>query len=124
NKYILKAHLHEVSAEHFQKSQDIMLLPNLPYYLTTPIFFKFLQQQLPLPPFLLIIQKQLAHPLPPKPPTKHYPSLSIPIQYYTHLQTLITLPPTLFLPQPNLHSPLIPLLKRPKPILQVKHHKF
>ena len=46
NKDVLKADVHEVFSEQFEEGQDVMVVANLPYYITTPILFKLLEEKL------------------------------------------------------------------------------
>ncbi|WP_398572925.1 rRNA adenine N-6-methyltransferase family protein, partial [Staphylococcus epidermidis] len=74
-------------------------------------------------PFLLMMQKHLPQPFNPQVPTKPYPSLSILPQYYTHTTKLLTLPKTLFIPPPNLHSILLKFIQRQQPLLHLHHQQ-
>lgn len=124
NKDVLKADVHEVFSEQFEEGQDVMVVANLPYYITTPILFKLLEEKLPVRGFVVMMQKEVGDRLAAKPGTKEYGSLSIAIQYYTEVETVMTVPRTVFVPQPNVDSAIIRLLKRPKPVVEVKDENF
>ena len=53
NKDVLKADVHEVFNEQFEEGQDVMVVANLPYYITTPILFKLLEEKLPVRGFVV-----------------------------------------------------------------------
>ncbi|MGR5902923.1 16S rRNA (adenine(1518)-N(6)/adenine(1519)-N(6))-dimethyltransferase RsmA [Bacillus cereus] len=124
NKDVLKADVHEVFNEQFEEGQDVMVVANLPYYITTPILFKLLEEKLPVRGFVVMMQKEVGDRLAAKPGTKEYGSLSIAIQYYTEVETVMTVPRTVFVPQPNVDSAIIRLLKRPKPVVEVTDETF
>lgn len=124
NKDVLKADVHEVFSEQFEEGQDVMVVANLPYYITTPILFKLLEEKLPVRGFVVMMQKEVGDRLAAKPGTKEYGSLSIAIQYYTEVETVMTVPRTVFVPQPNVDSAIIRLLKRPKPVVEVTDETF
>ncbi|HDR7634805.1 MULTISPECIES: 16S rRNA (adenine(1518)-N(6)/adenine(1519)-N(6))-dimethyltransferase RsmA [Bacillus] len=124
NKDVLKADVHEVFSEQFEEGQDVMVVANLPYYITTPILFKLLEEKLPVRGFVVMMQKEVGDRLAAKPGTKEYGSLSIAIQYYTEVETVMTVPRTVFVPQPNVDSAIIRLLKRPKPVVEVTNETF
>ena len=63
-----------------------MVVANLPYYVTTPIIMKLLEEQLPIRGIVVMLQKEVADRISAKPGTKDYGSLSIAIQYYTELR--------------------------------------
>ncbi len=64
--------------------KDIMVVANLPYYVTTPILMKLLNDRLPIRGFVVMMQKEVADRITAKPGTKEYGSLSIAIQYYVY----------------------------------------
>ena len=80
---ILKADVGQVIDEEFADIQDLMVVANLPYYVTTPIILKLLSENLPIRGIVCMLQKEVADRIAAKPGTKEYGSLSIAIQYYT-----------------------------------------
>jgi 16S rRNA (adenine1518-N6/adenine1519-N6)-dimethyltransferase len=121
---ILKANVMQVIVEEFQGIDDIMVVANLPYYVTTPIILKLLTENLPIRGIVVMLQKEVADRISAKPGTKEYGSLSIAIQYYTEAETVMSVPKTVFMPQPNVDSAVIRLLKRNKPIVEVIDEQF
>lgn len=121
---VLKADVASVVKEEFGDNQDIMVVANLPYYVTTPILMKLLTDDLPLRGIVVMLQKEVADRIAAKPGTKDYGSLSIAIQYYTEAETVMIVPKTVFIPQPNVDSAVIRLLKRPKPAVDVTDETF
>jgi 16S rRNA (adenine1518-N6/adenine1519-N6)-dimethyltransferase len=121
---ILKADVQHVIETEFKEVNDIMVVANLPYYVTTPILLKLLTEQLPLKGIVVMLQKEVADRISARPGTKEYGSLSIAIQYYTQAETVMIVPKTVFTPQPNVDSAVIRLLKREKPVVEVKNEDF
>ncbi len=121
---ILKANVNHVIEEEFEGFTDLMVVANLPYYVTTPIIMKLLEDQLPLRGIVVMLQKEVADRIAASPGTKEYGSLSIAIQYYTKAETVMTVPRTVFVPQPNVDSAIIRLTKREKPAAEVKNETF
>ncbi|PLT32639.1 16S rRNA (adenine(1518)-N(6)/adenine(1519)-N(6))-dimethyltransferase RsmA [Bacillus sp. V5-8f] len=121
---ILKADVHHVINEEFQNVQDLMVVANLPYYVTTPIILKLLTDNLPIRGMVVMLQKEVADRIAAQPGTKEYGSLSIAIQYYTKAETVMIVPKTVFVPQPNVDSAVIRLSVREKPIVEVKNEEF
>ena len=121
---ILKANVEQVIAEEFTDHQDIMVVANLPYYVTTPIILKLLSENLPIRGIVCMLQKEVADRIAAKPGTKEYGSLSIAIQYHTIAETVMVVPKTVFVPQPNVDSAVIRLIKREKPIVEVRDEEF
>lgn len=121
---ILKANVEQVIAEEFTDQQDLMVVANLPYYVTTPIILKLLSENLPIRGIVCMLQKEVADRIAAKPGTKEYGSLSIAIQYHTIAETVMIVPKTVFVPQPNVDSAVIRLTKREKPAVEVRDEEF
>lgn len=121
---ILKADVKKMMEEEFQGVEDVMLVANLPYYVTTPIIMKILEDHLPIRGIVVMLQKEVAERISAKPSTKEYGSLSIAIQYYTVPEVVMIVPKTVFMPQPNVDSAVIRLTKRERPLVTVKDEEF
>lgn len=121
---VLKADVGQMIEEEFAGMNDIMVVANLPYYVTTPIIMKILEEHLPIRGLVVMLQKEVAERISAKPGTKEYGSLSIAIQYYTKAEVVMIVPKTVFMPQPNVDSAVIRLLKREEPAVKVKDESF
>jgi 16S rRNA (adenine1518-N6/adenine1519-N6)-dimethyltransferase len=121
---VLKANVKEVIQDEFGEEQDIMVVANLPYYVTTPILMKLLEERLPLRGIVVMLQKEVADRMAAAPNSKEYGSLSIAVQYYTEAKTVMTVPKTVFVPQPNVDSAVIRLTRRIKPAVSVLDESF
>ena len=121
---ILKADVVKVIEEEMPGVNDIMVVANLPYYVTTPILMKLLNDRLPIRGFVVMMQKEVADRITAKPGTKEYGSLSIAIQYYCTAEVAMIVPKTVFMPQPNVDSAVIRLIKHDKPPVTVINEDF
>jgi 16S rRNA (adenine1518-N6/adenine1519-N6)-dimethyltransferase len=121
---ILKADVKAIMEEKFQDVEDVMVVANLPYYVTTPIIMKFLEEKLPIKGIVCMLQKEVADRISSGPGTKDYGSLSIAVQYYTEAETVMTVPRTVFVPQPNVDSAVIRLTVRKTPLVNPISEKF
>lgn len=121
---ILKADVEKVIAEEMPGIEDIMVVANLPYYVTTPILMKLLNDRLPIRGFVVMMQKEVADRITAKPGTKAYGSLSIAIQYYVTAEIAMVVPKTVFMPQPNVDSAVIRLIKHETPPVTVIDEDF
>ncbi len=117
---ILQVDFKQFEEEHLSDASRIVVIANLPYYITTPIVMALLESALPVQTMVLMMQKEVASRLEAKPSTKAYGSLSIALQYYTEVEVAFTVPRTVFMPQPNVESAIIRLDIRPEPIVKVK----
>jgi 16S rRNA (adenine1518-N6/adenine1519-N6)-dimethyltransferase len=124
NEDILEADVEAIINNEFEGFEDIMVVANLPYYVTTPIILKLLMEGLPIRGICVMLQKEVGDRISAKPGTKAYGSLSIAIQYYTVAEMVMTVPKTVFMPQPNVDSAVIRLTKREKPPVEVISEDF
>ncbi|CAM5213395.1 Ribosomal RNA small subunit methyltransferase A OS=Ureibacillus acetophenoni OX=614649 GN=rsmA PE=3 SV=1 [Ureibacillus acetophenoni] len=121
---ILKADVKTVLQEEMSHLKDIMVVANLPYYVTTPILLKLLTENLPIRGLVVMMQKEVADRISAKPSTKEYGSLSIAIQYYGTAEIAMIVPKTVFMPQPNVDSAVIRIIKHDQPPVQVIDEDF
>lgn len=121
---VLEADIHSVIKEDFKDQQDIMVIANLPYYVTTPILMKLLEEKLPIRGIVVMIQKEVAERIAAHPGTKQYGSLSIAAQYYAEATIEMIVPKTVFIPQPNVDSAVLKLTLRSDPAVSVKDEQF
>lgn len=116
---VLKADVHGDVERVFEKGQDLAVIANLPYYVTTPIMMKLLEEKLPVRVMVMMMQKEVAERIAASPGSKNYGSLSIAVQYYAKAETVFHVPKTVFVPQPNVDSAILRLTKREKPPVEV-----
>ncbi len=121
---ILKADVVKVIEQEMPGIEDIMVVANLPYYVTTPILMKLLNDRLPIRGFVVMMQKEVADRITAKPGTKAYGSLSIAIQYYCTAEIAMVVPKTVFMPQPNVDSAVIRLIKHDTPPVEMIDEDF
>ncbi|RBW67631.1 16S rRNA (adenine(1518)-N(6)/adenine(1519)-N(6))-dimethyltransferase RsmA [Bacillus taeanensis] len=121
---VLKADVKAVIKDNFPNGQDIMVVANLPYYVTTPILMKLIEEKLPIRGIVCMIQKEVADRIAASPSTKEYGSLSIATQYYAKAETVFIVPSTVFVPKPNVDSAVLRLTMREKPLVDVIDEEF
>src|SRR5699024_8399032 len=80
---ILQSSVEQTILENFDPRQQVHIVANLPYYITTPILMKLLQEKLSVTSLTVMIQKEVAERMSAGPNSKSYGSLSIAVQYYT-----------------------------------------
>lgn len=119
NEDILKADIAHYVTEHLTDCDNIMVVANLPYYITTPILLNLMQQTLPIDGYVVMMQKEVGERLNAQVGTKAYGSLSIVTQYYTETSKVLTVPKTVFLPPPNVDSIVVKLMKRQTPEVDI-----
>ncbi|MDT0694099.1 16S rRNA (adenine(1518)-N(6)/adenine(1519)-N(6))-dimethyltransferase RsmA [Staphylococcus chromogenes] len=121
NEDILKANVAEAIHTHLSDCDKIMVVANLPYYITTPILLSLLEADLNIDGYVVMMQREVGERLNAAVGTKAYGSLSIVAQYYTETSRVLTVPKTVFMPPPNVDSIVVKLMKRSTPIVQVEN---
>lgn len=103
---ILEADIMKDIEEYFGKTHKVMVIANLPYYITTPIIFKLLETT-NIETFIFMVQKEVGKRLTGKPKTKDYNALSVYMQYKTNSKIFANVGKNSFFPEPNVDSVLL-----------------
>ncbi|WP_438435217.1 16S rRNA (adenine(1518)-N(6)/adenine(1519)-N(6))-dimethyltransferase RsmA [Gorillibacterium sp. sgz500922] len=121
---VLKLPLGELFEREFAGCAEVSVVANLPYYVTTPIIMKLLEEKLPLANIVVMIQKEVAERMAASPGTKDYGSLSVAVQYYCEPELVAIVPHTVFIPQPQVDSAVIRLRLRKEPAVRVRNERL
>lgn len=97
------------------EEENVKLVANLPYYVTTPIIAKLLKTDCDFHSLTIMIQKEVAERIDAEPNCKEYGALSILVQYYCDTKIIRKVPPSAFMPRPKVESIIIRLNKLSKP---------
>ena len=108
NEDILKVDVQGLIKEKLEGG-PVKLVANLPYYITTPIVMKFLEEDIPVTDIVVMVQKEVADRMNAKPSTKDYGALSVAVQYYCDTEIVAKAPRHMFVPQPKVDSIVIGL---------------
>lgn len=112
NEDILEADVPAKIEEYLSDCDDIVVVANLPYYITTPILMNFLTANLPISRYYVMMQKEVGERISAAANSKAYGSLSLAIDYYTEAKTVQNVPKTVFMPPPNVDSIIVELKTR------------
>ena len=119
---ILKIDVKQLIEEKFNGG-PVKIVANLPYYVTTPIIGKLLEDNLNLDSIIVMVQKEVAERMAAGPGSKSYGALSIFVNFYSHPKIVVKVPNTVFMPQPKIDSAVIKLdVKRELP--DIDREKF
>ena len=108
NEDILKVDINKLVDEKLSGG-PVKLIANLPYYITTPIVMKFLEEDIPVTDIVVMVQKEVADRMNAVPSTKDYGALSVAVQYYCDTEIVAKAPRHMFIPQPKVDSTVIGL---------------
>lgn len=101
--------LNNIKKYEFKK---LYVVANLPYYITTPIIMKFIEDKIPVTKLVVMVQKEVGNRFKAVPNTKEYNSLSIYINYYFNVKKLLDVSKNVFIPKPNVDSIVVEFTRK------------
>ncbi len=116
---VLKADLKTILGD-----KDWRCAANLPYYITTPILLSLIQSDLPISLFVFMMQKEVADRILAKPGSKDYGALTIAVNFDCTAERVLDIPPSAFIPRPQVTSTVLKIRRREKPAAEVKDRKL
>ena len=114
---VLKVDLRALLAAEFG-DRPVAVCANLPYYITSPILMRILEEKLPIQSITVMVQREAAQRLCAAPGTREAGAVSYAVDYYALPRLLFTVQPGSFYPPPKVTSAVIRLEVRPAPSVQ------
>ena len=111
-------------AQEKNNGRPIKVVANLPYYITTPIIMGLFESNVPIDSITIMVQKEVADRMQVGPGTKDYGALSLAVQFYAKPEIVVNVPPTCFMPRPNVGSAVIRLIRHEHVPVDVKDEKL
>mgnify|MGYP000312316524 FL=1 len=102
------------------KIKQVKIVANLPYYITTPIIMKLLEEELELESITVMIQKEVADRLIAIPGEKNTGAITYSVYYYASSEAIMEVPNSSFIPEPEVTSKVIKLNIRKEPAVTPK----
>lgn len=90
----------------------LYLVANLPYYITTPIIIKVIEDMLPIDKICVMVQKEVGDRFKATPGSRDYGSLSVFINYYYNVRKILDVSRHVFLPKPNVDSIVVEFTRK------------
>ena len=90
----------------------IYVVANLPYYITTPIIMKIIEDKIPVSSIVVMVQKEVGDRFKAVPGSKDYSSLSIYLNYYFDVFKLMDVSRNIFIPKPNVDSIVVEFTRK------------
>mgnify|MGYP004460174543 CR=1 FL=1 len=122
NNDVLQVKLNKIISEEKEKHgyKSAKIVANLPYYITTPIIMKLLEDRLDLESITVMIQKEVADRLIATPGEKNTGAITYSVYYYATSEAILEVPNDSFIPEPEVTSKVIKLTLRKEPPVEVK----
>jgi len=119
---ILKQNLNDIIQQHLTasgkddfKTENVKIVGNLPYYITTPVIMKILEEKTKAKSLTVMMQKEVAERINAKAGTKAYGAITVAINYYCTVHHVSDVSRTVFYPKPNVDSQVLRLDIRETP---------
>ena len=116
---VMKLDLKKILQEEFP-DMKVAVCANLPYYITSPVIMKLLEEKLPITSLTVMVQKEAADRICAKPGTRACGAVSAAVQYYADPEILFQVSRGSFMPAPNVDTTVIRLNVRPQPPVELK----
>ena len=125
NEDVLKVNLNEIIKENKKNGQikNVKVVANLPYYITTPIIMKLLENQLDIKSITVMIQKEVADRLIETPGGKDTGAITYSVYYYCESEKIMEVPNSSFIPEPEVTSEVIKMTLRKEPAVKIENSK-
>ena len=128
NEDILKVNLKKLILDEQHSEEEklytVKVIANLPYYITTPIVMKLLEDKLPIESITVMVQKEVADRLTAIPGEKNTGAITYCVFYYCEPQEILLVPNSSFIPAPEVNSEVIKLNIREKPPIDLKNEEL
>lgn len=111
----------EKQAHNLKKAK---IVANLPYYITTPIIMKLLEEELDIESITVMIQKEVADRLIAIPGEKLSGAITYSVYYYAESESVMIVDNNSFIPEPEVQSEVIKLSIRKEPIIELKNKQL
>ena len=123
NNDVLKMDLKKLLEEEFF-GMNVVVCANLPYYITTPILMKLLEERLDLNSITVMVQKEVAQRICAGAGKRDTGSISLAVNYFSEPEILFTVKSGSFMPAPKVDSAVVKLNVRKSPVCEVFDEKL
>ena len=120
---IMKTDLKHLFKEHFE-GEEVVVCANLPYYITSPVIMRLLEERLPIKSLTVMVQREAADRICAKVGTRECGAVTVAVNYYSTPKKLFNVSRGSFAPSPNVDSAVIRLDVSGIPKYDVKDEKL
>jgi 16S rRNA (adenine1518-N6/adenine1519-N6)-dimethyltransferase len=126
NVEVVKSDILKVDFNQFLKKEGhpIKVVANLPYQVSTPLLFRFIESKETFSTFTLMLQKEVAERMVAPPGGKEYGPLSIFIQMFSDVSIRFFIKPSAFFPPPKVESAVVHMVWKEKPMIETNDEEW
>jgi 16S rRNA (adenine1518-N6/adenine1519-N6)-dimethyltransferase len=107
-----------------QEDQRLKVVANLPYQISTPLLFRFIESRDVFSDFTLMLQKEVAERMVASPGGKDYGPLSVFTQSVSNLSICFFIKPSAFFPRPKVESAVIRVVWKERPVIGLEEEEW
>ncbi len=122
NADVLEIDLHKLIEEEFQ-GMEVVVCANLPYYITSPVIMKLLEEKLPISAITVMVQKEAAQRICAEVGSRESGAVTVSVNYYAQPQMLFSVSAGSFMPAPKVDSAVMRLDVLKTPPVEVNDEK-
>lgn len=125
NEDVLKVDLQNLIKQEKSENEikEVKIVANLPYYITTPIIMKLLEDKLDISSITVMVQKEVAERLTANPGEKLAGAITYTVAYYAEAEKIVEVSKESFIPEPAVESEVIKLTLRKVPPVKVENEE-
>ena len=124
NEDVLKVDLKSLIKENIEDLERVKIVANLPYYITTPIIMKLLEDKLDIDSITVMVQKEVADRITARPGDKLSGAITYSVDFYAEAKNIVFVDKKSFIPAPEVDSEVIKLQIREKPKVDVLNEEM
>ena len=124
NEDILKVDLQKLIQEKFSDCENVSVCANLPYYITSPVIMKLLEDKLPIKQIIVMVQREAADRLTAPVGSRESGAITVAVNYYAEAEKLFNVSKGSFVPSPKVDSAVIRLAIYDKPPIETKDEEL
>jgi 16S rRNA (adenine1518-N6/adenine1519-N6)-dimethyltransferase len=123
---VIKSDILKVDFKHLFKKETVLIkvVANLPYQISTPLLFRFVESKETFSALNLMLQKEVAERMVASPGRKEYGPLSIFIQTFADVSIQFIIRPSAFFPAPKVESALVHMVWKEKPMIETDEEEW
>jgi len=126
NVQVVKSDILKVDFRHFleKEGRQLKVVANLPYQISTPLMFRFVESKQAFSTFTLMVQKEVAERMVAPAGKKEYGPLSIFVQLFLDVSVRFFIKPSAFFPPPKVDSAVVQMAWKEKPVIQANEEEW
>jgi 16S rRNA (adenine1518-N6/adenine1519-N6)-dimethyltransferase len=110
--------------QRFPQASAVKIISNLPFYITTPVIARIIENRSLVDHAVVTVQKEVAGRFTASPGSKRYGAITIFLNYYAEVSILFDIPRKAFRPEPEVDGSVVSIVPRAEPAVRVSDEAF